>query len=196
MKDRMKIICVHDNDDPIDAIIAIKRHEADGVLASPHMMATIETHRNWVTGKPISNTLFKGSMAEATRLIALGHKLVYIAPSLVIEAERSRNISTSTVDCKTFENKFANPIKVAVRVMLTDFLSQIHGPLKSFTIVKGGVTGHESVWITKDFIYRTSRDGWLACAGGSGWDKLFIPAAEMARAHEELKSNVYQSQID
>jgi len=57
-----------------------------------------------------------------------------------------------------------------------------HGYDSTFGIIKGGITGHERVYFTKDFVEKSCQNGWWACAGTPArWDGLFIPADEMRR---------------
>jgi hypothetical protein len=52
-------------------------------------------------------------------------------------------------------------------------------------IIKGAVTGYESIEIKSENIVRTQRTGWHACAGTKGsWDTLFITPREMKKVWE------------
>ena len=53
-------------------------------------------------------------------------------------------------------------------------------------IIKGGVTGYESMRV--DSVREFTFGGWSACAGTKGrWDALFLPAESMQKIAEWLK---------
>jgi len=185
----MNIVCVRENDDPVEAMLLIKRLNADGVLAPPPLMKQLEEMRHFITKQPQLNCRIKGPLTSVDQYKQReGVKLHWLPPTIVIKGQRSRNTTTSTANCKDFKQTFAEPVEVDLRVGITG-----DSP-KSFSIIDGGVTGHESVWIDQKFIDRTCEHGWSACAGGMGWDRLFVPADQMTKAHQELYTRVYQNQ--
>lgn len=57
-------------------------------------------------------------------------------------------------------------------------------------IIKGVVTGYESIKIRDDIIERTSKTGWHACMGTERrWDTLFIPPEEMKKIWQSVKAD-------
>lgn len=179
-----KIVCVRETDDPVEAMILIKRIDAEGVLAPPGLMAQMEAMKHFITKQPQLNCRIKGPLTEVDAFKQKeGVTLHWLPPTIVIKGQRWKNLGGN-------ETRYAEMQVVDLRVGITDYNDKV----KSFTIIDGGVTGYESVWISKDFIDNTCRRGWTACFGGCGWDRLFIPADQMKRAHEELYTRVYENQ--
>lgn len=63
-----------------------------------------------------------------------------------------------------------------------------------FRITEGGVTGHESFVLRDDRglnryalerIFREPDGEWCACAGGSGWNAMYLPHSELISAIQQ-----------
>ena len=170
------IVCVRETDDPMEAMILIKRINAEGVLAPPVIMAQLEAMKHFFTKQPQLKCRIKGPLTEVNAFkLKKGVILHWLPPTIVIKGQQLRNISADCCDL----------VEVDLRVGITDY-----NKMKSFTI-----TGYESVLISKKFIDDTCKNGWLVCAGMSR-DKLFIPVDQMTKAHQELYTRVYQNQIN
>lgn len=185
----MNIVCVRDSDDIVEAMLLIKRLDAGGVLATPARMAELEGMKHFITKQPQLNCRLKGPLTSVDQYKGReGVTLHWLPPTIVIKGQRFKHRPATNYDPRDSGAEL-----VDLRVGLTDYQCGDGKVMKSFTIIDGGVTGYESVWLDQQFIDDTCRRGWNACAGGMGWDRLFIPADQMARAHQELYSRVYQS---
>lgn len=177
---RPKIVVARSTDDPWEVMRLIRSSKADGVAAEPAMISQLKEMKDFITKKPQLDG--KLQIIPLTSMVTLGEAAEYLRLPLTVMITGTRTHNPSGV-------VEARPLRVG----LTD-----NGPgtKKCFTIIDGGVTGYESVHLTRAFIDSSSKRGWSACWGGMGWDKLEISAAEMACAHEELNSNVYANETD
>jgi hypothetical protein len=84
------------------------------------------------------------------------------------------------VRCKLFTNGEKNCQEVTLKLGV-----RYHGDnLNSWYlhIIEGAVTGFEGCEFSRDWIEKSSKIGWCACAGTKGsWDSLKIPAEEMTK---------------
>lgn len=167
------VVCIRDSDDVNDAIGLVLGVDCDAILTSERKLSD----------------LIKAMLARQTEHVLIG-KLTGPLDSL----SEFRNSDIHWLPPRCIVNAELDGKAHQVKLGITDYQCGDGNIVKSFTVIEGGSTGNESVWISKDFINKTCEDGWSACAGGGGWKSLFIPSWEMERAHRELYSRVYQNQ--
>ena len=105
----------------------------------------------------------------------------YVPPNLkrVLDLHRGVEVDAIRTNCVTDK-------QVAMKVLVNKKQAAILSDKQWIWIVKGGVTGYESMRV--DSVREFTFGGWSACAGTKGrWDTLFLPAASMQKINEWLK---------
>lgn len=180
----MNVVCVRPTDDPLEALILVSEVKAEAVLGDPGVIEQMKLVKDFFSKKPKLDGIITGGLDCLEQRAFSEAKQHWLPYTITIKAMRGR------------KGGELSPVLIRVRLeeyvgFQSDFLGY-----RSFTIVSGGPTGFESVFLSRDFIENTSKKGWYACAGCHKYDTLFVPAEEMAKAHQELKSSVYQDQTE